>query len=95
MVTIKNGTNLAGLYSAGGSFTDANSGTDEFSATVNYGDGQGAQPLKLSGSTFTLSHQYAVPLLGGSFKVTVTITDETEGLSGKASKTVTFGPLGL
>src|SRR5205085_4859094 len=58
-------------YSASGSFTDA--GADSWTATVNYGDGSGVQPLALSGKTFALAHQYNG---FGTFTVTVAITDD-------------------
>ena len=41
-------------------------------ATVNYGDNSGVQPLTLSGKSFTLSHTYSQT---GSFTVTVTVND--------------------
>ncbi|HEX5726404.1 MAG TPA: DNA/RNA non-specific endonuclease [Longimicrobiaceae bacterium] len=58
-------------YTAGGSFTDP--GADSWTATVDYGDGSGAQPLALSGKTFSLSHAYAAP---GTYTVTVTVADD-------------------
>ena len=53
-----------------GSFIDP--GADAWSATVNYGDGSGVQPLTLSGNAFGLSHVYSD---AGSYTVTVTVTD--------------------
>ena len=44
-------------FTGGGSFTDP--GADTWTATVDYGDGRGAQPLTLTGKTFQLSHTYA------------------------------------
>jgi putative nucleotidyltransferase with HDIG domain len=86
-VTVQSGgVTLLGAYSAQGSFSDANLGQDQFTATVNYGDGSGTEVLALSGSRFSLSHQY--PLLG-TFTITVTVTDQTEGLSGIATVKVT------
>ncbi|MGA8015177.1 MAG: HD domain-containing phosphohydrolase [Candidatus Dormiibacterota bacterium] len=86
VVSIGSGSvTLLGAYSASGSFSDANLGTDQFSATVDYGDGGGAQPLSLNGSSFSLSYQY--PALG-TFTVTVTVTDESDGLQGTATTTV-------
>jgi PKD repeat protein len=64
-----------GSYAASGSFTDP--GADTWTATVDYGDGTGAQPLALSGKTFSLSHTYAA---GGSFTVTVTVADDDGGV---------------
>ena len=53
-----------------GSFIDP--WADAWSATVNYGDGSGVQPLTLSGNAFGLSHVYSD---AGSYTVTVTVTD--------------------
>ncbi|MFO0966593.1 MAG: LamG-like jellyroll fold domain-containing protein [Gemmataceae bacterium] len=54
-----------------GSFTDAISGV--FSATVDYDDGAGAQPLALNGDrTFNLSHTYVED---GAYTVHVVVTD--------------------
>jgi hypothetical protein len=78
--------NLAGsgvkTYSQPGSFSDPAS--DTWTATVNYGDGAGPQPLALTGRTFTLNHQYSQ---GHTYTVTVVITDD-DGSSGTASTTV-------
>lgn len=57
-------------YASAGSFTDP--GADHWSATVDYGDGSGAQSLSLSGFTFQLAHTYAT---GGNFTVTVSVSD--------------------
>ena len=54
-----------------GSFTDP--GQDPWSATVDYGDGAGVQPLSLIGGTFTLSPSYPRP---GSYTMTVTVADD-------------------
>jgi endonuclease G len=70
-------------YAASGSFGDP--GADEWTATVNYGDGGGAQPLALSGTGFSLSHAYAS---AGTFTVTVTVTDD-DGAQGVRTATVT------
>jgi DNA/RNA endonuclease G (NUC1)/PKD repeat protein len=70
-------------YAADGSFSDP--GPDSWTATVDYGDGAGAQPLALSGKSFSLSHLYAA---AGSYTVTVTVTDDG-GLSGTQTATVT------
>src|SRR2546427_723303 len=45
-------------FSSAGSFIDPDAG-DTWTATVNYGDGTGLQPLILTGTTFQLSHVYA------------------------------------
>jgi DNA/RNA endonuclease G (NUC1)/PKD repeat protein len=70
-------------YAATGSFADP--GPDSWTATVNYGDGSGTQPLALSGTGFTLGHVYAA---AGSYTVTVTVTDDG-GLVGTRTATVT------
>jgi len=57
-------------YAVPGSFTDP--GTDTWSATVNYGDGNGLQGLPLSTKSFQLNHVYAN---AGTFTVTVAIND--------------------
>src|SRR5258708_11602873 len=61
-----------GTYTATGSFTDP--GTDTWTATVDYGDGSGVQPLALTGKTFGLSHVYG-GVGSGPFTVTVTVPD--------------------
>jgi DNA/RNA endonuclease G (NUC1) len=71
-------------YAASGTFSDAGSG-DTWTATVNYGDGSGVQPLTLTGNSFSLSHTYAS---AGSFSVTVVVTDDDTG-SGSNGATVT------
>jgi len=43
-------------FTSAGSFTDP--GADSWTATVDYGDGTGVQPLALAHGTFTLSHRY-------------------------------------
>jgi hypothetical protein len=69
-------------YAANGSFADP--GNDAWTASVDYGDGSGPQPVSLSGKTFALSHVYAA---AGTFRVTVTVGDDG-GASGSASATV-------
>jgi DNA/RNA endonuclease G (NUC1) len=69
-------------YAASGSFGDP--GNDVWAATVDYGDGSGAQPLSLSGKSFSLSHGYAS---AGIFHVTVAVGDDG-GASGSALATV-------
>jgi len=58
-------------YGATGSFVDP--GADPWSATVNYGDGAGAETLVLNGKSFTLSHIY---MTAGTFTVTVRVSDD-------------------
>ena len=69
-------------YAASGSFADPD--PDAWTATVDYGDGGGAQPLGLSGNAFSLAHTYAA---AGSFTVTVTVSDN-DGGAGSSSATV-------
>lgn len=63
-------------FSRSGFFTDMDSGS--WTATVDYGDGIGEQPLVLTGQTFTLNCLYAT---SGIYTVTVTVTDD-QGDSG-------------
>jgi len=59
------------LFTAAGSFTDPDA--DPWTATVNYGDGSGVQPLALNpNKTFSLSHVYAD---NGNYTVTLTVID--------------------
>ena len=58
-----------------GSFADPN--PDSWTATVDYGDGSGVQPLVLNpDKTFTLDHTYTTP---GNYVVGVTIIDSQGG----------------
>ncbi len=68
-------------WSGSGSFTDAVAGLP-LSATVNYGDGTGTQPLTLSANdTFNLQHAFAQK---GVYTVTVSVSDG-EGQTGTSS----------
>ncbi|HZI41931.1 MAG TPA: DNA/RNA non-specific endonuclease [Gemmatimonadaceae bacterium] len=69
-------------YTATGSFADP--GLDLWSATVDYGDGAGPQPLTLDGKGFSLSHVYSS---ARTFTVTVTVNDG--GAYGSSAATVT------
>jgi hypothetical protein len=69
-VTIIEGDTFSGT----GIFSDP--GVDAWTATVDYGDGSGVQPLTLTGNTFDLSHVYAD---AGVYAVTVTVTDDDTG----------------
>ncbi|HEX6370500.1 MAG TPA: DNA/RNA non-specific endonuclease [Longimicrobium sp.] len=69
-------------YAAAGSFGDP--GADTWTATVDYGDGSGAQPLALNGDGFSLSHRYTA---AGTFTVTVRVTDD-DGAEGVRTATV-------
>ena len=67
-----------------GSFTDPDA--DTWTATVDYGDGSGVQPLILNpDKTFHLNHQYHD---NGSYTVTVTVSDGTADGSDQATMTV-------
>jgi DNA/RNA endonuclease G (NUC1) len=79
-----NGSLLQGeVYATAGSFGDP--GADTWTATVDYGDGSGAQPLALNGNDFALSHRYTA---AGTFTVTVRVTDD-DGAEGVRTATVT------
>jgi hypothetical protein len=74
---ISGGTLNAGTtYTASGSFVDPSN--DTWTATVDYGDGSGVQPLTLSGKNFSLSHLYTAP---GNHAVTVKVIDD-DGTTG-------------
>jgi VCBS repeat-containing protein len=73
-----------------GSFTDP--GADTWTATVDYGDGSGAQPLALNADkTFAFSHVYTA---SGTYTVTVTVTDD-DGTAGSASSPITVKAVDL
>jgi hypothetical protein len=67
--------NEGATFNQNGSFTDPGT-LDTWTATVDYGDGSGVQPLTLTGQTFALSHTYAD---NGIYTVTVTVTDDDGG----------------
>jgi VCBS repeat-containing protein len=74
-----------GLFTGSGSFADTDL-TDAWTATVDYGDGSGLQPLLLAlDKTFTLSHIYVD---NGAHTVTVAVTDG-QNASGSDSLVVT------
>ncbi len=82
------GTLLPGeTYNGSGYFTDP--GADVWSATVDYGDGSGLEPLSLVGKGFALRHVYVAP---GSYTVTVTVRDDDGGV-GAATATVVIETL--
>ncbi|MFK8114585.1 MAG: CARDB domain-containing protein, partial [Rubripirellula sp.] len=64
-----------------GSFTDPDA--DSWTATVNYGDGSGDQPLVITEKNFQLAHTYGSE---GPYVIVVTIDD---GEGGVASKNLT------
>ncbi len=70
-------------FSLTGFFTDP--GDDAWSATVDFDDGDGPQPLSLDGKSFTLEHAYAAP---GLYDVTVEVVDADDQLSGSRTITV-------
>jgi hypothetical protein len=60
-------------FTRSGSFSDP--GTETYTATVDYGDGTGTQPLALNPNrTFSLSHVFTVV---GTWTVTVSVSDGT------------------
>jgi hypothetical protein len=76
-----------GMFERDGFFTDP--GADFWTATVDYGDGDGPQALDLSGMTFHLSHTY-VGHESGPFTVTVTVKDDDESGIAQALVTVVY-----
>jgi PKD repeat protein len=71
-------------FNSSGSFVDP--GADTWTATVNYGDGSGVQPLALNANkTFNLSHVFATT---GAYTVSVTVQDNS-GASGSDTAVVT------
>ena len=77
-----------GTFESAGSFTDP--GADSWNATVDYGDGNGIQPLALSGKDFLLSHTYAGNG-SGPFTVRVTVQDDNNAGVGQALRAVEEG----
>jgi hypothetical protein len=68
--------NEGSSFTSSGNFTDP--GADTWTATVNYGDGSGPQPLTLNpDKTFALNHNYSDD---GTFTVAVTVTDDDGGV---------------
>lgn len=64
--------NEGGAFAGSGSFTD--SGADTWSATVDYGDGGGQEPLTLNpDKTFSLGHVYTD---NGNYTITVRVADD-------------------
>jgi uncharacterized protein YjbI with pentapeptide repeats len=72
-----------GTLAANGSFSDGDS--NSWTASVNYGDGTGTHPLILTGTNFSLSHQYNS---AGTYTVTINVSD-SDGETGTAAVTVT------
>ncbi len=75
------------IFSGSGTFTD--SGTDTWTATVDYGDDTGVQSLTLTGTNFELNHLYSEI---GVYPVTVTVSDNDDGV-GKDIVTVTVSTI--
>ncbi len=73
------------VFAESGSFSDP--GTDTWTATIDFGDGSGPQPLALEGNQFSLSHVYA--LEPAPYTVTVVIHDNG-GASGSEQTAVTI-----
>lgn len=69
--------NEGASFSSAGSFTDPGT-LDTWTATVDYGEGAGPQPLPLSGKTFSLNNAYEQD---GVYTVTVTVTDDDGGVA--------------
>jgi Ca2+-binding RTX toxin-like protein len=65
--------NEGGSLQRDGVFTDA--GDETWTATVDYGDGSGLQPLSLLGKTFALAHTYVDD---GDYAVTVHVNDQAD-----------------
>jgi PKD repeat protein len=64
----------------------ADPGTEGWTATVNYGDGSGVQPLALNPDrTFALEHVYGD---NGSYDVTVTVTDGHQAVGSDSLRVV-------
>ena len=75
------------IYSESGSFTDVDSSS--WTGTVNYGEGNGDEPLTLDGFNFELSHQYNTP---GEYEVTVKITDEVLATGSSTATVIVVEP---
>src|SRR5262249_29994358 len=72
-----------------GDFTDSN--PDSWTATVDYGDGSGTQPLALnSDKTFRLDHVYTTP---GDYTVSMMIADSQGGVGHGYLAVQVFSPV--
>lgn len=78
---INGSVSAGGVFTAAGTFADP--GSASWTATVDYGDGSGAQSLSLDAGAFSLSHAYGA---AGTYSITVTVTDDA-GMSGTATTT--------
>jgi hypothetical protein len=81
--------NAGDAFTRSGSFTDPGT-ADTWTATVDYGDGDGPEVLALTGNTFDLSHTYNADAdpEDDVYTVTVVVTDDDGGM-GSASFDVT------
>jgi PKD repeat protein len=70
-----------------GSFSDPD--PDQWTATVNYGDGSGTQAVALAGKGFTLANRY---LAAGTHTVTVTVSDNDGGTNSGSAQVVVWTP---
>jgi len=75
-------------YAAAGSFADAD--PDQWTATVNYGDGSGLHPLALNGQSFSLSHTYTA---AGTHTVNVTVQDNDGGTGSRTATVTVLSPM--
>lgn len=75
-------SNEGSTFTAAGSFTDMHSKT--WTATVDYGDGSGVQPLTLDTRNFSLSHKYTT---AGNYNLAIVVTDN-QGLSGTSTTAI-------
>ncbi|WP_261365085.1 PKD domain-containing protein [Anatilimnocola floriformis] len=73
-----------------GSFSDLDAG-DVWEVMVDYGDGDGIEPLAFDGNTFALNHTYTS---GGYYQVTVVVSD-AEGLTDAITFQAVINPLPL
>ncbi len=63
--------NVGVVYTASGTFADP--GADNWSATVNWGDGSASETVSLAGKSFALSHTFAA---AGAYTVSIAISDD-------------------
>src|SRR5262249_59823347 len=72
-----------------GRFTDP--GADTWTATVDYGDGSGVQPLAIQpGQTLLFEHRYTQP---GTYRVTVSVFDDDGGVGTDTFLVIVLPPL--
>jgi DNA/RNA endonuclease G (NUC1) len=82
--------NLGSAYTLAGTFSDP--GADNWTATVDWGDGSTPSTVTTSARSFSLSHTYAAADL---YNVTVTVADDDTSVSGSTSVTVAQSAPGL